>query len=267
MKLKKIGPTVIAAALALACFGCSSGGGEKEAASENAKPAATQKEEKVEEKADPDAEALAAGKTVKYIDQYYANLKDAIDRANQNGGGTVTLLADTVDTESGESPTIGFRTSIIIKSAGDKPFKVFRADGQTNEMLRITDGTITLRNIVFDGAGAGVTSPVVMISNLARVTFDSGVEVTNNVTDGTGYAENFGASAVSVSGADAYLTLESGCTFSQCSASGAAVAALYNDGANVVNNGAVFSGNVSANGGNPNYAGTGTFEGAEIEAA
>ncbi|MEQ3361464.1 hypothetical protein [Raoultibacter massiliensis] len=263
---KKAGLILVASVLALACFGCSSGGEEKSAEpAVEPKTEVEQEPEKEEaaEKADPDAEALAAGKTVKYIDQYYTNLKDAVDKANQNGGGTVVLLADTVDTENGESPTIGFRTSITIKSGDGGPFKVYRADGQANEMLRITDGTITVKDVVFDGSGEGVTSPIVMISDLARVTFGSGLVLTGNASDGSGYAENFGASAVSISGPDAYVTIESGCMISDCTGSGLAKAALYNDGANVANSGGSFSGNTSETD-TPNYAGTGTYEGDPI---
>lgn len=267
MKMKKIGLFLIAGVLALACFGCSSGGGEKEAEPTNEKKTETAQQPEQEqsvEKEDPDAEALAAGKTVKYIDQYYTNLKEAVDKANQNGGGTVVLLADTIDTEDGGIPTIGFRTSITIKSNGDKPFKIYRADGQTTEMLRITDGTITLKDVVFDGSGAGVTSPVIMISDLARVTFGSGLTITGNATDGTGYAADFAASAVSISGADAYLTLEQGCVISDCAATGAALSAIYNFGGNVVNDGASLTGNTTEAGENANYSGTGSFEGAEL---
>ncbi|MEG0322689.1 MAG: hypothetical protein RR547_01450 [Raoultibacter sp.] len=267
MKLNKLFMLALVGTLALACFGCSSGEAAKNDSTQSEPtPAAKQEKEEKVEKADPDAEALAAGKTVKYIDQYYTNLKDAVDKANQNGGGTVVLLADTVDTENGESATIGFRTSITIKSNGDKPFKIYRAVGHVTEMLRITDGTITVKDVVFDGAGEGVTSPIIMISDLARVTFGSGLTLTNNVTDGSGYAENFGASAVSISGADAYVTIESGCTISSCVGSGSAVSALNNDGGNVINNGGTFTGNTSASGENPNYVGSGTYEGNEITA-
>ena len=96
-----------------------------------------------------------------------------------------------------------------------------------------------------------------VISDLGRLTLDVGAVLTG------GNAAS-GASAVSVSGSDAYLTLESGSEVRDCASGDGA--AIVSDGGVVANNGATFAGNTGAE--NPNFAevGGGTFEGAEIGA-
>lgn len=214
-----------------------------------------------------DAAAVAEGKTVRIIDQYYTNLADAVELANQNGGGTIVLLADTVATDDpATTATIGFRTSIILKSEGDEPLRVYRAPGQTGPMLRMTDGTVSLKNLVFDGAGEEVGAPAITISDQAVVKFGKGCTIMGNQSNGSLAAGKDGASAVSVSGKDASLTLKEGCTIANNAGTGSAVAAIYNDGATVINEGAVLKDNTSENGDNPHYAGTGKFKGDAFEA-
>lgn len=211
-----------------------------------------------------DAAAVAEGKTVRIIDQYYDNFADAVEVANQNGGGTVLLLADTVATNDPQkTATIGFRTSIIVKSEGDAPLTVYRAPGQTGPMLAMTDGTVSLKNVVFDGAGEGVAAPAITISDQAVVKFGKGFTVCNNASDGSASGK-LAASAVSVSGKDASLTLKEGCAVENNAGSGPVEAAIYNDGATVVNEGAAFEGNTAEAGENPDYAGTGKLKGEEI---
>lgn len=211
-----------------------------------------------------DAAAVAEGKTVRIIDQYYDNFADAVEVANQNGGSTVLLLADTVATNDPQkTATIGFRTSIIVKSEGDAPLTIYRAPGQTGPMLAMTDGTVSLKNVVFDGAGEGVAAPAITISDQAVVKFGKGFTVCNNASDGS-TSGKLAASAVSVSGKDASLTLKEGCSVENNAGSGSVEAAVYNDGATVVNEGAIFAGNTSEAGENPDYAGTGKRKGEEI---
>lgn len=213
---------------------------------------------------DEDAAAVAEGKTVRIIDQYYDNFADAIEVANQNGGGTVLLLADTVATDDPEKvATIGFRTSIIIKSEGDVPLSVYRAPGQTGPMLQMTDGTVSLKNVVFDGAGEAVAAPAITISDQAVVKFGKGCTICGNASDGSASGK-LAASAVSVSGKDASLTLKEGCAITGNAGTGPVEAAVYNDGATVVNEGATFEDNASETGDNPNYAGTGKLKGEKI---
>ena len=211
-----------------------------------------------------DADAVTAGKTVRIIDQYYTNLADAIEVANQNGGGTVLILADTPATDDPDKvATIGFRTSISIKSEGDEPLTIYRGEGQAGPMLKMTDGTVSFKNVTFDGAGEGVGSPAIEISDQAVVKFGKKFTVCNNASDGTGEGA-LPASAVSISGKDASLTLKEGCSISDNVANGTVEAALYNDGATVVNDGCMFEGNTTENGDNPDYAGDGKLKGDKI---
>lgn len=215
---------------------------------------------------DEDAAAVEKGMTVKVIGQYYSNLREAIEVANQNGGGTVTLLADTVATDDSEQPaTIGFRTSIMIKSESDEPLSIYRAEGQTGAMLVCTDGTIRLKNVVFDGSGEKATAPVITVSDQAQLTLKEGASVTGNKTDGSDPG-SLPASAISVSGSDAVLTLEEGCGVGGNEGAGDVEAAIYNSGATVKNEGAVFEDNTAEYGENPNYAGDGKLSGEDIEA-
>lgn len=193
---------------------------------------------------DPDAAALAEGMTVKYIDKYFTNFQEAIQDANQNGGGTVVLLADSVVSETDAVPTIAFRTNIIIKSKDGNAYKLIAPEGWSGEMLRITDGTIVMQDIVFDGQGKDLGAPLIVVSNLARVTFVKNVTLTNGVnTSG-------GATALSVSGADAHLILQ-GLTIANCSG---ANAALVNDGATITDEGAIFKNNTNSVGGSADYS-------------
>lgn len=86
----------------------------------------------------------------------------------------------------------------------------------------------------------------------------------NNESDGSTNG-SLPASAVSVSGKDASLTLKSGCAFTGNSALGTVEAAIYNDGATVTNEGCAFKDNTSENGADPNYAGDGKLKGDPIE--
>lgn len=213
---------------------------------------------------DEDAAAVAEGKTVRIIDQYFDNFADAVEVANQNGGGTVVLLADTVATDDiKKTATIGFRTSIIIKSEGDVPLTVYRAHGQTGPMLQMTDGTVSLKNVTFDGSGEGVGSPAITISDQAVVKLGKGFTVCNNVSDGS-TSGKLVASAVSISGKDASLTLKKDCVIKDNTGNGPVEAAIYNSGATVVNEGATFEGNAAENGESHDYAGTGKLKGEKI---
>ena len=214
-----------------------------------------------------DAAAVADGMTVRIIGQYYSNLADAVEVANQNGGGTIALLADTVATDDiAKTATIGFRTSIIIKSEGDTPLTVYRAPGQTGPLLQMTDGTVSLKAVVFDGAGEEATSPAITISDQAVVKFGKDLTVTGNASNGADAAGKDTASAVSVSGKSASLTLKEGSSITGNAGSGSAIAAIYNDGATVVNEGGSVTNNTAEGGDNPNYTGTGKFKGEPFEA-
>ena len=233
--------------------------------SEAAAPSQTRTVTVAEGLSDEDAAAVAEGMTVRIIGQYYTNLADAVEVANQNGGGTIALLADTVATDDpAKTATIGFRTSIIIKSEGDAPLTIYRANGQAGPLLQMTDGTVSLKAVVFDGSGEKATAPVIAISDQAVVKFGKGLTVTGNVCDGADSGEC--ASAVSVSGKSASLTLKEGSSITGNQGSGDAVAAVYNDGATVVNDGGTVAGNTAEKGDNPNYGGTGKFKGDPYEA-
>lgn len=267
--LKKLFGLACVACLTAALAGCA--GGDAPAgdnASGDATP--TQQEQKADKpdktdkaekpaKQDKDADALAQGMTCKYISSYFATFGEALEQANQNGGGTVTLLADAPLSADGSVPKVGFRTTITVKSAGDQPFKIVRSAADAGPMLQITDGFVTLSNVVLDGSGVAGAGPIALVSDLGRLTLGAGAVLTGNESAA-------GASAVQVVGADAYLTLESGCEISGNTAADGASAAIVSEGGNIVNDGATFSGNTG--GANANFLETaaGTFEGSEIAA-
>lgn len=254
-----------AALVAVALVGCS---GDPTASDDQAEAVggdaaqATQQEPQADKpaKQDKDADALEQGMTCKYISSYFKTFGEALEQANQNGGGTVTLLSDAPLSADGSVPKVGFRTTITVKSDGDTPFSIVRGDADTGPMLQITDGFVTLKNVVLDGtSAAALESPLVLVSDLGRLTLDEGAVLTG------GNAAS-GASAVYVVGASAYLTFEAGSEVSQCIAAGDA-AAIVSEGGVIANNSATFSGN--AGGANPNFLETadGTFEGTEIAAS
>lgn len=238
-----------------AAQGAAAAGDARQGQEPNAESDAASDEGKGEDK---DAEAVAAGMTCKYISDYFPTFGEALERANQNGGGTVTLLADAPLSSDGSVPKVGFRTTITVKSAGETPFKIVRGEGDSGSMLQITDGFVTLKNVVFDGAAASACEgPIVLVSDLGRLTLGEGAVLTGNES-----ATN--ASAVLVVGSDAYLTLEAGCEVTGCTAVDGA--AVVSDGGNIENTGALFSGN--AGGSNPNFLelSEGSFSGDDIAA-
>lgn len=260
MRKKQVAMFVCAAAFALALAGCAGDESPTAGSDDAEQPAAeAMQQQEVDEstKQDKDADALAQGMTCKYISSYFATFAEALEQANQNGGGTVTLLADTPLSADGAVPKVGFRTTITVKSAGDEAFRIMRTEADTGPMLQITDGFVTLSNVVFDGSGVAAEGPIALVSDLGRLTLDAGAALVGN-------ASASGASAVQVVGSDAYLTLESGCEVSGNIAGDGASAAVVSEGGNIVNNGATFSSNTG--GDNANYLETagGTFEGDEI---
>jgi hypothetical protein len=186
-----------------------------------------------------DQQAVAEGKTVKVVNSYYATLAEAVEFANQNGGGTIYLLADTICTASDQPPMIEFRTTVRVKSVEGEVFTVKRGEGQTFEMFRLTDGVVTFDRVIFDGASpSAVERPILAVSNLAWLTLGPGAVLKNNNS-------NDRASAISVSGADAKLTIQNGCTIENCSGVGSVI---FNDDATVIDEGVVLQGNMATEG-------------------
>jgi hypothetical protein len=186
-----------------------------------------------------DRQAVAEGKTVKVVNSYYATLAEAVEFANQNGGGTIYLLADTICTASDQPPMIEFRTTVRVKSIEGDVFTVRRGEGQTFEMFRLTDGVVTFDKVIFDGTSpSAVDRPIIVVSNLAWLTLGSGVVLKNSNS-------NDRASAISVSGADAKLTIQKGCTIEDCGGTGSVV---FNDDATIIDEGVVLHNNTAAEG-------------------
>lgn len=215
---------------------------------------------------DVDRAALAQESNVEILGNTYSTLAEALEVANQNGGGTVTLHGDCVSSvEAGTFPTVGFRTSITIESDDDGPFTVYRGEGTADPLLVMTDGTVRVRNVTLDGSGDTVGCPLVIVSDQAVVTFGEGLTLQNNTSDGSSYPKKYDASAVAVMGEDAQLTLESGCVIRDNAGVGDEVqAALLANDATVTNNGATFEGNTVEATDTPNFAGDAKVKGEQI---
>jgi hypothetical protein len=257
MTIRKMGFLLVALMLGLSLFGCDRGGDSPES---EADPVGSDSSPGVQEPSAgsddktasdngtvsgegnltaADQQAVAEGKTVKVVNSYYATLAEAVEFANQNGGGTIYLLADTTCTASDQPPMIEFRTTVRVKSVEGEIFTIKRGEGQTFEMFRLTDGVVTFDNVIFDGtSSSAVDRPILVVSNLAWLTLGSGAVLKNNNS-------NDRASAISVSGADAKLTIQKGCTIENCSGAGSVI---FNDGATIVDEGVVLQGNMAAEG-------------------
>jgi hypothetical protein len=218
------------------------------------------------ESADVDLAALVRQGDIEVLGSSYATLADALEVANQNGGGTVTLHGDCVSSaEGGKVPTVGFRTSITIESDEGGPYVVYRGEGVADPMLVMTDGTVRVRNVTLDGNGLQVGSPLVIVSDQAVVTFGDGLTLRGNVTDGSAYPKKYGASAVAVMGEDAKLELERGCTIEDNRGVGDRVkAALVVSESTVVNDGAAFEGNSVEGSDAPNLSSDVQIQGEQI---
>ncbi len=204
--------------------------------------------------------------TVEILGSEYDNLADALEVANQNGGGTITLHGDVyAANESGDIPTLGFRTSITITSDDGGPYSVFRRPGTNDPLVIFTDGTVKVSNITFDGTGDTAGAPLIVVSDQAVVTLGDGVTLANNTTDGSAYGKKYAASAVALMGKDAQLTLGEGCTIRDNAGVGEAVqAAIFANDGKVRNEGATFEGNTVEATDTPNAAGDAKFRGEDI---
>ncbi len=214
---------------------------------------AAEKEAALAEQEARDAAAVAAGKTCSFTGEYYDNLEEAVEDANNHGGGTITLLADTVVSKNGKVPDMCFNSGFAIRSKkGGPAFRIYRGEHDKKEMLQITDGILRLFDVILDGScEGGATRAALRISDLARVTMKS-TTICNNQSNNADNAANQGASAICVVGGKAGLKMDGKCVIRNCTATGSAVSAIVASDSNINNGGVTFEGNTSESG-NPNY--------------
>ncbi len=200
-----------------------------------------------------DAAAVAAGKTCSFTGEYYDNIEEAVELANNHGGGTITLLANTVVSKNGEVPDMCFNSNFAIRSKKGGPrFRIYRGENDRKEMLQITDGTLRLINVILDGeCEGGAHRAALRISDLGKVVM-RGSTICNNVSDNADNIANQGASAICIVGKRANLRMDAKCSIENNTAKGGAVSAIVVSDSGLSNDGALFQGNVSENG-NANY--------------
>lgn len=198
-------------------------------------------------------QALAEGKTCSFTGQYYDNLEEAVELANNHGGGTITLIADTVVSKDGKIPEMTFNSNVTIASKGGHYFRVYRGEHDRKEMLQVKDGTLRFFNVIIDGdCEGGATRAAVRVSDLGYVELRNST-ICNNHSNNEGNAENEGASAVCCVGKKASLRFDDKCYIRNCVATGGAVGAIVASGGKIINGGVRFEENTSENGDNPNY--------------
>ena len=193
-----------------------------------------------------DAEALKAGKTCSFTGVYYDNIEEAVEDANNHGGGTITLLADTVVSKDGRVPDMCFNSGFAIRSKKGGPrFRIYRGENDRREMLQITDGTLRLIDVILDGAcEGGAHRAALRISDLGKVIMKN-AEICNNVSDNADNADNQAASAICLVGKKVSLRMDSKSAIRNCTASGKALSAIVVSDGSISNDGAVFENNGS----------------------
>jgi len=216
----------------------------------------------------PDEQAISEGKTCIFTGDYYGSIEEAVEKANNHGGGTVTLIADTVVSRNGKVPDMCFNSNFAIRSKkGGPTYRIYRGGLDRREMLQITDGVLRLFDVTLDGGCDGPAfCAAIRISDRGRVEM-SGVTICGNYTTNAGNAANQGATAVCCIGANASFKMSSGCVIRDNAGTGSAISAIVASGGTITNEGAVFEGNTSDNGKNPDYTdltGTTRFEGLPI---
>jgi hypothetical protein len=201
-----------------------------------------------------EAQALADGKTCMFTGEYYECLEEALEKANNHGGGTITLIADTVVSKNGKVPDMCFNSSVTIASKGGGPNRrIFRGALDRKEMLQVTDGTLRFFNVIIDGAcEGGAQRAAIRVSDRGYVELRGSV-ICNNHSNNADNAENQGATAVCCVGAKASLRFDDRCRISNCAGTGTAISAIVTSGGTVINGGVRFEGNTSESGDNPNY--------------
>ena len=193
-----------------------------------------------------DAKAVSEGKTCMFTGEYYRSLEEAVEKANNHGGGSITLLADTVVSLNGEVPDMCFNSNFAVRSKkGGPAFRIYRGDKDRREMLQVTEGTLRLIHVILDGAcEGGAHRAAVRLSDLGKIIL-KGTTICNNRSDNAGNAANQGASAICCVGEKTSLTLNSDCVIKNCEAADGAVSAIVSSGGTIINNNVVFEGNVT----------------------
>ena len=217
----------------------------------------------------PDEVAVSEGKTCQFTGQYYESIEEAVEKANNHGGGTITLLADTMVSKNGKVPDMCFNSGFAIRSKkGGPALRIYRGELDNREMLQITDGILRLFDVILDGScETGASRAAIRISDLGKAEMKN-VAILDNRSDNAGNAENQGATAICCVGEKTALKLDDSCVIRGCAGTGTAISAIVASGGAITNGGCRFEGNTAENGENPNYTdltGTTVLEGTPIE--
>ncbi len=195
-----------------------------------------------------DAAAVAEGKTCMFTGEYYYSIEEAVEEANNHGGGTITLLADTVVSRDGRVPDMCFNSNFAIRSKkGGEIFRIYRGENDKREMLQVTDGTLRLINVILDGSiEGGAHRAAVRISDLGKVIMKN-TTICGNVSDNADNNADQGASAICCIGDRVSLKMDDKCVIRDCAAIGNAVSTILVSGSKVSCDGVTFSGNSGEN--------------------
>ena len=199
-------------------------------------------------------QALAEGKTCLFTGEYYGNFEEAMELAKNHGGGTITLIDDTVVSKNGKVPVLCFNSNVTVASKKGGPNRrLYRGETDRQEMLHVTDGMLRFFNVIIDGAcEGGARRAAICVSDLGAVELRSSI-ICNNHSDNAENAENQGATAVCCVGPRASIRFDDRCRIENCVGTGTAVSAIVASGGTVTNSGVRFEGNVSEADTNPDY--------------
>lgn len=79
-------------------------------------------------------------------------------RNHNHGGGTITLISDTMVSKDGKIPEMTFNSNVTIASKGGQYFRIYRGEHDRKEMLQVKDGTLRFFNVIIDGDCEGASA-------------------------------------------------------------------------------------------------------------
>ena len=125
--------------------------------------------------AEADAPTLPENKQAEYNGTTYDDIYKAIQAANENGGGKITLMGSFKMDKAAEI------ASNITITANGKAAGITRADSYTGTLFTVKSGaTLTTENLVLDGAGATATGNLIATEGTGSIVLNGGTILQNN---------------------------------------------------------------------------------------
>jgi Ca2+-binding RTX toxin-like protein len=105
----------------------------------------------------------------------FANLQDAVDAANTEGGDTIVLDSGTIDLEGETDGRVIINKDLTIEGDGQNSTFLYAENSTAESMIGVSSGAeVTFRDFTIDGRDDGLTSGVKVFSGITFVGTSSG---------------------------------------------------------------------------------------------